>query len=63
MNGNAPSSWTKSMSRAVGTLVIAAVALYVVERVFLAALPALVVIVILVGVYRIALGMFRRDGW
>ena len=63
MNGNGVSSWTGLIIRAVGTLVIAAVVLSVVERAFWAALPGLMVVLVLVGVCRLALGAFRRDGW
>jgi hypothetical protein len=63
LNGNTPSSLSSTITKAVGTLVIAAIVLYVVEHVFLAALPGLLIILVLVGIYRLALGMWRRDGW
>lgn len=63
MNAPSPQSWTSALTKALVTLAIAAVVLFVIEKVFVAALPAVLVILALIGVYRIALGMFRRDGW
>jgi len=63
VNAPSPQSWTSALTKALVTLAIAAVVLFVIEKVFVAALPAVLVILALIGVYRIALGMFRRDGW
>jgi hypothetical protein len=64
VNNYNPSSFSSMITKAVGALVIAAIVLYVVEKVFLGALPELLVILILLGVYRIAIGIRRqRDGW
>ena len=63
MNSNSPSSWSTAITKALATLVIAAVVLYVVEHVFVTALPGLLIILALAGVYRMAVGMSRRDGW
>ena len=64
MNGNTPLSWTSHVTKALTVLVIAAVVLTIVERVFLQALPGLLVILILIGIVRLAVGINRnRDGW
>ena len=50
--------------RALMVLVITAIALGLVEQVFVKALPGLLIIVMLVGIIRFAVSAHRnRDGW
>ena len=63
MNSAGPGSWIDKVSKAAWTLLLAAVGLSIAWQLFQQLLPALIVIVALVFVYRLALGWFRRDGW
>ncbi len=56
-------SWSGSIAKALATLAIAALVLFVVESVFFRALPALLVLLALVGIYRLALGLRKGNGW
>jgi hypothetical protein len=60
---NTPQSWTSGLTKAAWTLVLAAgltfVAWELLKRVFG---PLLIVLAVLT-VYRIALGVFRKDQW
>lgn len=62
MNGG-PNNWTAALSRAVMTLLVAAVLVSVVEPIFMGVVPVLLVVFVLIGVYRLVLGRFGRDGW
>ena len=56
-------SWTSSLVKAVWTLVVVTLALLIVEPIFMRLLPGLLVALLLIGVYRVALGAFRSGGW
>jgi len=60
---NTPQSWTSGLVRAAWTLVLAAVLAFVAWELLKRVLGVLVVGLVLVGVYRLALGAFRRDHW
>ncbi len=64
MNTPSPSGWTDQLWRAVVTLLVAAVAVYVAWRLFSAVMPMLIVIVVLLAILRLAIGGYqRRSGW
>ena len=63
MSGSSSTPLTTHILRAIGTLVLAAVVLSIVEPVFLDALPAVLVVGALIGIIRLALGVTRRSGW
>jgi hypothetical protein len=58
-----PSNWTAALTKAVGTLVVVALVLFIVEPIFMHVLPGLLVLLLLIGIYRVAIGGFRRGGW
>jgi hypothetical protein len=58
-----PSNWTAALNKALGTLVIAALVLFVVEPIFMHVLPGVIIVMVLIGIYRFVLGLSRHDGW
>lgn len=62
MSGGA-SSWTAALTKVVGTLAVVALVLFVVEPIFMHVLPGLIVLLLLIGIYRLATSGFRRGGW
>lgn len=63
-NGGSPTSWMQQLTKALMVLVITAVVLGFIEKVFVNALPGLLVILALVGIIRFAVSAHRnRDGW
>jgi len=52
MNANLPSSWTGSVTKAAGTLLLVAMVAYVSWRLFQPLLPMLLVLVGLLTIYR-----------
>lgn len=63
MSPNAPANWTNSVSKAAGTLLLAAIAAFVAWQLLRPLLPVLAVVVALVAIYRFAVGGSRRGGW
>lgn len=62
MNGG-PAQWTVLLVRAVVVLLVAGLVLSFVEPLFRAAFPGLLLILLLVGVYRILFGRYGRGRW
>jgi hypothetical protein len=60
---NAPQSWTNGLTKAAWTLVVAAVLAFVAWELLKRVLGALLIILALIVIYRIALGVFRKDQW
>ena len=60
---NGPSNWTAALTKAVGTLVVVALVLFIVEPIFMHVLPGLLMVLVLIGIYRLATGGFRHGGW
>jgi CHASE2 domain-containing sensor protein len=60
---NTPQSWTSGLTKAAWTLVVAAVLVFVAWKLLERVLGPLLVVLALIGIYRIALGVFRRDQW
>jgi hypothetical protein len=60
---NTSPSWTGGLTRAAWTLVLAAVLTYVAWQLLKRVLGVLLVVLALIVVYRIALGVFRRNQW
>ena len=58
-----PASWTATLSKAAWTLLLATIAMFIAWQLLKQLVVPLIVIVALVGVFRLALGMYRRDGW
>jgi CHASE2 domain-containing sensor protein len=58
-----PQSWTNALSKSAWTLLVAAIVLFVAWQLLKQLVVPLVVFLALVGIIRIALGVFRRDGW
>lgn len=56
-------SWTATLGKAAWSLLLAAVAVFIAWQLLKQLVVPLIVIVALVGVFRLALGMYRRDGW
>jgi MFS superfamily sulfate permease-like transporter len=52
-----------TLTRATVTLLLAAVGILIAWQLVQRVLPALLVVLALLGVYRIALGVSRRDRW
>jgi hypothetical protein len=51
------------LTKVVGTLAVVALVLFVVEPIFMHVLPGLIVLLLLIGIYRLATSGFRRGGW
>jgi 4-hydroxybenzoate polyprenyltransferase len=60
---NTPQDWMSVVSKAAITLLLAAVAAFVAWQLLKVVLPALLVILVIVVVYRIGIGGHRRSGW
>jgi len=58
-----PSSWTAALTKAIWTLIAVALVLFIVEPIFMHVLPGLIVLLLLIGIYRIAVGKFHHGGW
>jgi hypothetical protein len=56
-------NWTAALTKAVGTVVVVALVLVIVEPIFMHVLPGLLILLVLIGIYRIATGAFRHGGW
>lgn len=56
-------SWTSAISRAAWTLLLVAVIVWISWQLLQQLMVPLLTILALVAVYRIALGLFRRDPW
>ncbi len=63
MNNPKPENWISTVSRAAWTLLLVAIVVMVVQHVIVAVLPGLLVVLALLGIYRIAIGAWRRDSW
>lgn len=63
MNGSPPPNWMNSAVKAAWSLVFVAIAAYVVWWLLEPLLPGLLLVLVLIGVLRLAVGWFRRDGW
>jgi hypothetical protein len=60
---NTPPSWTGGLTRAVWTLALAAVLTFVAWQLLKRVLGPLLIVLAVIAVYRIALGVFRRNQW
>jgi hypothetical protein len=58
-----PQSWSNALSKSAWTLLLAAIVIFVAWQLLKHLVVPLVVFVALVGVIRVALGVFRRDSW
>lgn len=56
-------SWTSAISRAAWTLLLVAAIVWIAWQLLQQLLVPLLTILALVMVYRLALGLFRRDQW
>ena len=63
MSGAPTPNWTNIVTKAAFTLLLVAVVAYVVQLLLLPLAGAIVILLALIGIYRLALGWFRRDGW
>lgn len=63
MNGSPSPNWTSAAVKAAWSLVFVAVAAYVVWWLLKPLLPVLIVLLMLIGVLRLAVGWFRHGGW
>jgi hypothetical protein len=63
VNAPPPSNWTNTVIKAAWSLVFVAVAAYIVWWLLEPLLPLLVILLVLIGILRLAVGWFRRDGW
>jgi hypothetical protein len=59
----APDSWLERLQRSSFQLLLAAIALMIAWRLLRQLLVPLVVIAVLLGILRLALGWWRRDSW
>jgi hypothetical protein len=60
---NTPETWTSRLAKAAATLVLAAALVFVAWELLKRVLPALLIVLALIFVYRIALGLSRRREW
>ena len=63
MNAPPPSNWTSTVVKAAWSLLFVAVAAYIVWQLLEPLIPVLFVLLVLIGILRLAMGWFRRDGW
>jgi hypothetical protein len=63
MSGSPTPNWTNIVTKAAFTLLLVAVVAYVVQLILVPLAGAIVILLALIAIYRIALGWFRRDGW
>ena len=59
---NEPSQWPDAVSKATWTLLAAAVAVFIAWQLLRRVLPALVIVAVLIGIYRMVLSG-RSHGW
>ena len=57
------SHWTNGLTKATWTLLFTALTAFVAWQLLKQLLVPLVVVLVLVGIIRVALGVSRRDGW
>ena len=60
---NTPQSWTSGLTKAAWTLVLAAGLTFVAWELLKRVLGPLLIVLAVLTVYRIALGVFRKDQW
>lgn len=60
---NTPQSWTGGLTKAAWTLVLAAGLTFVAWELLKRVLGPLLIVLALIVVYRIALGVFRKNQW
>jgi hypothetical protein len=60
---NEPSHWTNAVSKASLTMLVAAAALFIAWQMLRRVWPALLIVAVLLGVYRMVLSGRRRNGW
>jgi branched-subunit amino acid transport protein len=63
MMSSSPERWTNTLARAAMTLLVAAIVAYAAWWLLRQLIVPIIVGLALVGIYRIALGVFRRGGW
>ena len=63
MSGDPAAPWTTAISRAAWTLLLAVLCLFVTWQLLRQLLVPLVLIVVLIGIIRLAVSWSRRDGW
>jgi len=63
VNAGGPDQWIDKLSKAAWTLLLAAIGLSIAWQLLRELIPALIAIVALLLVYKLALGWYRRDGW
>lgn len=58
-----PESWIGRLGKAAWTVVVAAILVFVAWQLLKRVLGPLIVVLVLIGVYRIVLGQFRKGQW
>jgi hypothetical protein len=61
--GLSPKHWTNALTKAAMTLLVAAFVAYAAWWLLRQLIVPIVVAIVLVGIYRLALGGFRHRGW